>query len=121
MKGVTIMINLTINSKVLQVELENNSSAQALMELLKKGPIEISMNDYAGMEKVGNLPTKLPRNDKPINVGWGDVILYQGRAFVIYYEHNSWNFTKLGKIVNISRDALTSILGRGSLIATLSL
>lgn len=44
------MINIEINGTVLNVELYNNSSAEAVRELLCKGPITISMKDYAHME-----------------------------------------------------------------------
>lgn len=43
------MINMEINGTVLNVELYN-SSAEAVRELLRKGPITISMKDYAHME-----------------------------------------------------------------------
>jgi chitodextrinase len=42
--------------------------------------------------------TSLPRNDTQISVGPGDVILYQGNQITIYYETNSWNFTRLAVI-----------------------
>lgn len=48
--------------------------------------------NFGNFEKVGNLPISLPRNDGPISTNAGDVILYQGNKFVIYYDHNEWNF-----------------------------
>ena len=100
--------------------LADNSSARALMELLEKGDISIEMEDYSRMEKVGPLGANLPRNDERISTGPGDLILYQGRNLVIYYAPNSWNFTRLGKIDNATRDDLVSALGTGTVTVTLS-
>lgn len=79
------------------------------------------MKDYANMEKVGDLGEKLPTNDKSITTKTGDLILYQGSVFVIYYEPNSWTFTKLGEIDNITKEELINILGKGNVSVTLSL
>lgn len=101
--------------------LEDNSSADALMEYLADGPVTLSLEDYAGMEKVGNLGTSLPRNDEQMHISAGDIILYQGKSFVIYYGENSWILTRLGKIENISVDELKEALGMGDVDVTLSL
>ena len=52
---------------------------------------------------------------------YSDLILYPGKRFVIYYDKNSWNFTKLGHIDNITQNVLESILGDGDVTANLSL
>ena len=49
-------MKLTIGDTVLTATLADNISAKALEEKLKDGPITIQMEDYARMEKVGNLP-----------------------------------------------------------------
>ena len=51
----------------------------------------------------------------------GDIILYQGKYLVIYYDTNSWNFTRLGKIDNVTQAVLKSALGEGGVRVTLSL
>jgi hypothetical protein len=79
------------------------------------------MRDYGNMEKVGSLGTSLPRNDEQITTEPGDLILYQGSAFVIYYAPNSWNFTRLGKINGVTQEELKEILGTGDVEVTLSL
>ena len=73
------------------------------------------------MEKVGTLGISLPRNDRQTTTGLGDLILYQGHNFVIYYDTNSWNFTRLGKIDNVSQTELKAALGEGDVRVTLSL
>ena len=114
-------MNITVNGRVLAARMADNTSADALLERLEEAPLTIEMEDYASMEKVGNLGFSLPRNDRPTDTAAGDLILYQGHNFVIYYDTNSWNFTKLGKIENVSASELRSILGRGDVTVTLSI
>ena len=101
--------------------LSDNSSARALIELLKNGDITIDMEDYANMEKVGPLGKKLPRNDAPITTSCGDLILYQGKYFVIYYARNSWSLTRLGRIEGASSEQIRSVLGEGGVRVRLSI
>lgn len=97
-------IRLTIKGgRTFTATLVDNSSTQALKEQLAKGNITVEMEDYASMEKVGSLGISLPRNDRPTTTGPGDIILYQGHNLVIYYDTNSWSFTRLGKINNASQ------------------
>ena len=56
----------------------------------------------------------LPTNDKNITTKAGDLILYQGNQITLYYDTNSWNFTKLGKVQN----ELKEILGSGNVELT---
>ena len=85
-------IRLTIkDGKTFTATLADNSSADALIELLSKGDVTVKMEDYGNMEKVGPLGTSLPRNDRQTSTGPGDIILYQGKYLVIYYSTNSWN------------------------------
>ena len=114
-------MKLTIGEPVLTATLADNSSVKALEEKLKDGPIAIQMEDYARMEKVGNLPFHMPTNDQPITTKAGDLILYLGNSFVIYYAPNSWRFTRLGQIEGVTAQELKKILGRGSVTVTLSL
>lgn len=115
-------IRLTIEGgRTFTATLVDNSSTQALKEQLAKGNITVEMEDYASMEKVGSLGISLPRNDRPTTTGPGDLILYQGHNFVIYYDKNSWNFTRLGKIDNATQPELKAALGKGDVKVTLSL
>ena len=114
-------IKLEINNYELTATLVDNSSTQALIEKLKESDITINMNDYGNMEKVGQLDFSLPRNDQNITTESGDLILYQGNHFVIYYDTNNWSLTKLGKIDNVDKQQLKNILGSGSVVVTLSL
>ena len=114
-------INIRINERNLIATLNDNSSSKALIERLEEGELTIKMQDYSNFEKVGNRGFNLPTNDEQISTDYGDLILYQGSQFVIYYDKNNWNFTRLGKIDNISQDELKEILGDGNVIVTLSI
>ena len=66
------------------------------------------------------LGTKLPRNDTQITTQAGDIILYQGNQITIYYDTNSWNFTRLGKVDGVTQAELKKILGKGNVTAVFS-
>lgn len=117
----TMKIYIKINGQILWANLENNSSAEAFVEKLQEGDITIEMHDYANFEKVGNLGFSLPTNDVNITTSYGDIILYQGNQITIYYDTNTWNFTKLGKIEDVSQKELIDILGDGDVVVTFSL
>ena len=99
----------------------DNSSADAFRNLLAGAPLTISMKDYGSFEKVGEIGQTLPTNDEQITTEPGDVILYLGSSVTIYYDTNSWNFTRLGKIENATKDGLLSALGKGNVTVTFSL
>lgn len=115
------MLKIKVENRTMTAALVENSSTAALKDLLAKGEITIHMSDYGNFEKVGSLGAVLPRNDEQITTEAGDLILYQGNSFAIYYDTNSWNFTRLGKINDITQAELKSILGNGNVTVTLSM
>lgn len=114
-------IKISVNGTTLTATLKDNVSTRALVNLLRKGPLTINMNDYAGMEKVGPIGTTLPQCDERLTTQPGDLILYRGQYFVIYYAQNTYSLTPLGKIDNITNNELIKILGNGDVTVTLSL
>ncbi len=114
-------MNINVHGTTLKAELTENSSAKALVELLKKGDITVDMSDYGNFEKVGELGASLPKNDEQITTSAGDIILYQGDKITIYYATNSWSFTRLGKIKDVTAEELKKVLGEGDVTVTLSL
>jgi hypothetical protein len=120
-KEYTRKMKLIIGNTTLTATLADNSSARALEDVLSKGSITIDMHDFSNFEKVGELGISLPQNNEQITTKPCDLILYLGNRFVIYYDTNSWNFTRLGKIDNISQAELKKILGTGNVTVTLSL
>ena len=115
-----IQIDNGTNKHTLTATLYDNSSSRALVELLQKGAVTIDMHDFSNFEKVGELPVTLPRNDTPTNTDAGDLILYLGKRFVIYYDKNSWDFTPLGKVDGVTKAELKKILGEGNVTAVLT-
>ena len=114
---ISIQITSNSGSHKLTATLVDNSSATAFYELLKKGPLTVAMHDYGSFEKVGPLGTRLPRNDTSITTQAGDIILYQGNQITIYYDTNSWNFTRLGKVDGVTQAELKKILDKGDVTA----
>lgn len=106
------------NGHTFYADFEDNSSADALKEKLSSGPLEIELHDYGHFEKVGSLPWSLPRNDESITTEPGDVILYQGDQITVYYDENTWNFTRLAKIGSVTREELLEAFGEGNMTVT---
>jgi len=118
---IKIEITSDSGSHTLTATFADNSSARAFYELLQKGSVTVAMHDYGSFEKVGSLPSSLPRNDTQITTESGDIILYQGNQITIYYDTNSWSFTRLGKIDGVTKAELKKILGKGNVTAVFSI
>lgn len=112
-------LKITVGEYEFFASFEENNSAEEFKELLAGGPVTVAMEDYGGFEKVGPLGSSLTRNDTQITAEPGDIILYQGNQITIYYGVNTWNFTRLAKIDDIS--GLSEKLGTGVIEATFSL
>ena len=97
MEPTAIMV-ISIGDRAFTIQLDGNSSADAFYEKIKEEPLTIQMSDYGNFEKVGDLPWELPRNDEEITTSPGDLILYQGNKLTIYYDENTWSFTRLGSL-----------------------
>ena len=110
---------IAVNGKVFYAHLEDNASTQALIEKLSDGPVEVEMHDYGHFEKVGPLPWDLPRTDETITTRPGDVILYQGNQITVYYDQNTWDFTRLARIEDVTREELLAVFGEGDVRAVL--
>ena len=106
---------LEVNGNKFDVILENNQTAQEFYNLSKFG-LTLSLNDYAGFEKVGELDTYLSRDDKKITTSSGDIVLYNGNNLVIFYGPNSWSYTKIGRITNIEK--WEAFIGNENIIAS---
>lgn len=114
-------VYITIGGRSETITLVNNDATRRLLEILTKGPMSVSLNDYGDFEKVGSLPMSLPTSDSRITTEPGDVILYQGRNLVIFYGSNTWSYTRLGKINSLSANEIRALLGNGAVEITLSL
>ena len=115
-----VKLKIHVNDTTFTATLEENSSAKAFAEFLTQGDLTLDMHDYGSFEKVADLPRSFPRNDTQIDTDAGDIILYQGNTVTIYYDKNSWNFTRLARIDNVNKKRLQQILGKGNVKATFS-
>lgn len=119
--GTEMKMKIQVGDTLFTATLAKNSSVDALKELMADGPLTLNMSDYANMEKGGDLGVTLPQNNEHMNTQAGDIVLYQGRTFVIYYDTNSWSLTPIGKIDNVDAESLKTVLGSGDVTVTLSL
>ncbi len=113
------MLKITVGDQEFLASFEDNSSAREFQALLAQGPLTIQMEDYGGFEQVGALGSTLTRNDQRITTQPGDVILYQGNQITIYYGTNTWSFTRLARITDLT--GLTEALGTDTVQVTFSL
>lgn len=117
----TYKMDITVNGHTLTATMADNSSAEALHDLLNQGALTLNLNEYGDFEKVGNLGHTLPRNDERITSEAGDIFLYQGNQITIFYGSNTWSYTRLGRIDNVTKSELKDILGEGDVTVVLSL
>ena len=99
--------------------LEDNEAVDALVQMMEENPVTIQMSDYAGFEKVGSLGASLPTSNSQTTTQAGDIVLYQGNQIVIFYGSNSWSYTRLGRINDLT--GWERALGNGDVTVTFSL
>ena len=99
--------------KVFYATPEDNGPAHEFAERLSIAPITVQAHDYGGFEKVGDLPWNLPPVDTRITAKPGDVILYEGNKICLYYGENTYEFTRLASIGNVTGEELLAALGDG--------
>ena len=114
-------LSLVIDGRAVAVAWEDNDSVEALIALASAGPLTVQMSMYGGFEQVGSLETGLPRNDAQITTRSGDIVLYSGNQIVVFYGSNSWAYTRLGHITDLSAEELSALLGSGDVTLTLDL
>lgn len=78
----------------------------------------LELSDYAGFEKVGPLGESLTTSDKQTTTECGDIVLYNGNNIVMFYGSNSWSYTRIGKIEDLTD--WTRALGDENVIVILS-
>lgn len=100
------MIKITCGARVLEIELADTLSARALADKLTEGDLTVSMRGYGGFEMVGALGFSLESRDERMTTEVGDVVLYSGNQIVIFYDSNSWEYTRIGHIAGANRDML---------------
>lgn len=104
--------NMTLTLKIGNTSVDvfwlDNDSVKALKKLAKDG-LTIELHQYGDFEQTELLGFTLVSNDTNMSVGPGDIVLYNSNQICLYYDNNSWSFTKLGHI-NLSKTELRELL-----------
>lgn len=114
-----MQMNVNVNGSDFTATLEQNTAVDSLVEMLRDGPLTLELSDYAGFEKVGPLGTSFPTSNSQTTTQAGDIVLYQGNQIVMFYGSNSWSYTRLGHIDDLT--GWEEALGSGDATVTFSL
>lgn len=101
-------LTLKIGNTLVDVFWLDNESVKDLKKHAKDG-LTIELHQYGDFEQTGSLGFALVSNDSNMSVGPGDIVLYNSNQICLYYDNNSWSFTKLGHI-NLSKTELRELL-----------
>ena len=114
-----MQMKVQVGGSTFTAALEENEAVNALVEMMEQGPVTIQMSDYSGFEKVGPLGTSIPASNQQTTTQAGDIVLYQGNQIVMFYGSNSWSYTRLGHIDDLT--GWEEALGSGDVTVTFSL
>ena len=103
-------IYITIGGQTQSITLVDNAATRALVQKL---PVTVTLNSSGGFEIWGTLGFSLPTSDQHFTAQPGDVVLYNGSNICLFYDSNSWSYTRLGKIDGLSESELRTFLKAG--------
>ena len=112
-------MNVQIGSASFTATLEDNAAVRELIDMMREAPVSIDMSDYSGFEKVGSLGRSLTTDNHQTTTTAGDIVLYNGDQIVMFYGTNSWSYTRLGRIDDLT--GWEDALGTGSITAVFTL
>ena len=112
-------MNVQVGTYTFTATLEDNDAVRELTEMMQAGPVTINMSDYSGFEKVGPLGKSLTTSNSQTVTTAGDIVLYNGNNIVMFYGSNSWSYTRIGKIDDLTD--WTAALGSGDITAIFTL
>ena len=118
-EDIGMKMNVQIGDTTFTATLEDNTATNELIEMMREESITINMSDYSGFEKVGPLGRSLTTDNHQTTTSAGDIVLYSGNQIVMFYGSNSWSYTRIGKIDDLT--GWKEALGSGSITAVLSL
>ena len=96
---------ITIGGQTQLVTLVDNDATRELVAALQSAPITVTLNDN-NFEIWGSLGRSLTTKNEQMTAQPGDVVLYSGQYICIFYDTNSWSYTRLGKIDGLSGSQL---------------
>ncbi len=109
-------MKVQVGDTIFSATLEENAAVSALVDMMRESPVVLQMSDYSGFEKVGPLGTSLPVDNSQTTTHAGDIVLYNGNQIVIFYGSNSWSYTRLGHIDDLT--GWEEALGNGDVTVT---
>ena len=92
---------ITIGGQTQSVTLVDNDATRELVAALQDAPITVTLNDN-NFEIWGSLGQSLTTKNEQMTAQPGDIVLYNGSNICIFYESNSWSYTRLGHIDGLS-------------------
>ena len=101
-------LTIKIDNTLVDVFWLDNESVKDLKKYAKDG-LTIELHQYGDFEQTGSLGFALVSNDTQMSIGPRDIVLYNSNQICLYYDNNSWPFTKLGHI-NLSKTELRELL-----------
>ncbi|HCB42056.1 MAG TPA: hypothetical protein DHW73_05745 [Pseudomonas sp.] len=108
-------IQIVIGEQVLAATLNNSAAAKAFADML---PLELELDDYHSIEKISDLPTRLPVDGSPagFDPDVGDITYYGpwGNLAIFYRDFGyASGLVQLGRI----EGSMAALSGKGSLSA----
>lgn len=112
-------MKVEVNEYIFYATLEKNDAVTELVEMMREQPVVINMSDYSGFEKVGSLGTTLSSSNSQTTTKAGDIVLYNSNQIVVFYGSNSWSYTRIGHITDLT--GWKEALGAGDVTITFSI
>lgn len=103
---------ITIGGVTQNVTLVDNAATRELMTVLQNASITVTLNNN-NFEIWGSLGRTLATSNGQFNATLGDIVLYNGSYIYIFYDTNSWSYTRLGKIDGLSANEVRTFLKAG--------
>lgn len=111
-------ISVKVGDKDVDVNWENNESVDVLKQM---SPLTVQLTPYGGVELTGNIGTTIPSTYSVITANPGDIVLYEGNTLIVMVESKTCQYTKIGKITNLSEAELKDLLSKGNVTITLEI
>ena len=123
MNNMNQTLYITIGGVTKTATLVNNAATRELAARLQEAPVTVTLNSSGGFEIWGALGFSLPTSNEQVKAQPGDIVLYSGQYICIFYGSNSYSYTRLGKIDELSESELRTFLkaGESNISVTLSL
>lgn len=114
-------VSMKIGETEVSVDWEKNDSVEELKELLTEQSLIIEMENYGGFEQTGSIGCEICSDDENITASPGDIMLYSSDQISVFYGSNTWDYTRLGHINDMTEEDIINLLSGEDVTVTLSL